>query len=170
MEQKLHWQRRRRVQSRRVRSFLLWTLTFPRGAASPVHVRHHVVQHVGQRVFYHGSPAHVTHLRWGKKKAKNINLHPQRSKLYVGDIQRSEVEGRQDVLTGWYLRSFGGCLKCGPKLTETWKRMCVKTWTYMKVRKKKPCDSLCSSCTGRLLGSRVLQTDPHRQRLGSLHF
>lgn len=26
------------------------------------------------------------------------------------------------VLTGWNLTSFGGCLKCGPKFTDTFKK------------------------------------------------
>lgn len=85
------------------------TLPFPRRASSSVHVRLYMVQHVGQCVLNDGSPAHVTHLT-GK-------THTHRFKTKSWDIWESESSLHQ--LTGWYFRSFGGCLKCGPKLTDT---------------------------------------------------
>lgn len=128
-------------------------LAFPRRAASAVHVCHHVVQHVGQRVLDHGSPAHVTHLMGQRKEQKTINLHPQRGELCIGDLQWMEEEKQQDALTGWYLRSFGGCLKWGPKLTETWKKkkVCVKTYTcffcfvFLRGRKGKSQATHCAA-------------------------
>lgn len=86
---------------------------FPRRAASSVHVRLHVVQHVSQRVFDHSSPAHVAHLRGGNNKKTDQT----KARGGVGVFVRSEVF--TEALTGWYLRSFGGCLNCGPKLTDT---------------------------------------------------
>lgn len=47
--------------------------SFPWRAASSVHVRLNVVQHVSQCVFNHSSPAHVTHLREGKKNNHRSN-------------------------------------------------------------------------------------------------
>lgn len=66
---KLYWRRRRRdVPSWEGSPVPPRTLPFPRGAAPPVHVRHHVVQHVRQRVLDHGSPTHVAHLRGDEEK------------------------------------------------------------------------------------------------------
>lgn len=95
------------------------TLPFPRRAASSIHVRHHMVQHVGQCVFYHGSPAHVTHLGWDEETSKDNILMPTEKPAVRWRHLVAEVETKVFILTGWYLRSFGGCLKCGPKLTET---------------------------------------------------
>lgn len=124
----LYWRRRRR------RDVPSWegsprTLPFPRGAAPPVHVRHHVVQHVRQRVLDHGSPAHVAHLRGDEEKEEqkkkvwieNMKIWIHTSKEVSCTLATSSGRGRREALTGWYLRSFGGCLKCGPKLTETLK-------------------------------------------------
>lgn len=84
-------------------------LPFPRRAASSIHVCLYVVQHVSQRVLNDSSPAHVTHLT-GKTHTHRLKNKPQ-------DICESESSLQQ--LTGWCFRSLGGCLKCGPKLTDT---------------------------------------------------
>lgn len=43
---------------------------FPGRAASSVHVRLHVVQHVGQRVLNDSSPAHIAHLAGKNTRVK----------------------------------------------------------------------------------------------------
>lgn len=87
----------------------------------------------------------------------------------VGNLKRYEA------LTGWYLTSFGGYLKWGPKLTETWREVRVylkKTLPTLKTNKSSNVHvySLCSSCIVRWQGSRCPQTGFQRQHLGSLHF
>lgn len=60
------------------------TLSFPWRAAPSVNVRLHVVQHVGQCVFDHSSPAHVAHLRGDAEKKETATdelVNPQREVL-----------------------------------------------------------------------------------------
>lgn len=146
--------------------------SFPRRAAPSVHVRLHVVQHVSQRVLDHSSPAHIAHLSVrGKKQTTEDQTTADVSERFV----RMWIS--KGALTGWYFRSFGGCLKCGPKLTDTWKET---GWSLTNWRKneqeagKSPtqpvCNWPCSSCRVRWRGSRGLQTGFHKQHLGSLRF
>lgn len=91
--------------------------SFPRRAAPSVHIRLHMVQHVSQSVFDHSAPAHVTHLR----RREENNHRGLIIQLSVRCVTWARTWFFTDALTGWYLRSFGGYLKCGPKLTDTWK-------------------------------------------------
>lgn len=50
---------------------------------------------------------------WSKSSPVNVSVRSVKSS---GKVCESP-----EALTGWYLTSFGGYLKCGPKLTETWK-------------------------------------------------
>lgn len=60
-------------------------------------------------------------LIWRERKQKNNHRRLDNSSVDVS-IRFVKSSGRGgESLTGWYLMSFGGYLKWGPKLTETWK-------------------------------------------------
>lgn len=62
--------------SHRVRGLLqlhLVLLRLPGGASSPINFCLHVIENICQRVFYHSTPAHVTHLQGEQKAVSSIH-------------------------------------------------------------------------------------------------
>lgn len=110
------WCVKSRIISGQRSDFMVYS-SFPRRTASTVNLRLNMVKHIGQSVFYHSSPAHVTHL---KQTPRGLDIRGSvvSSKML---FQRRKQKWHL-CLTGWYFTSLGGCLKWGPKLTDTYKK------------------------------------------------